>query len=96
MAKQPKVYVSIHSLSEEQKKRLKGVILEVSYSMTRVESEKDYQKEALSDISVELGIDKKIVNKMAKTYFKDSFDQDVESFETFEQWYDGLLTEKGT
>ena len=94
MAKEKKVYVSITSLSEDQKRRLKGVIVEVSNSLTRQDSEKDYQKEALSDIATEFSIDKKIVTKMAKTFYKDSFDQDVESFEAFEQWYDGLLANK--
>jgi len=91
MARTPKVYNDIASLNDEQKRRLKAVIGELSESMKRRDDERTFQSEGVGDISDELVIDKKIVKKLVKTFYKDSYDEDVETFETFETWYDSLL-----
>lgn len=91
MARSAKSYTDISSLSEENKKRLKGVITETAESFKRVDDEKAFQKEVIEDISVELNLDKKLVKKICTTFYKDTFEQDVETFTTFETWYDSLI-----
>ena len=62
-----KNYVSVNSLSQTDKDKLKGVIKELNDSMTRVAAEKEFQKEAITKICEELGVEKKLIRRMAKT-----------------------------
>lgn len=84
-------FVSINSLSSEDKKKLKGVIQELNDSLTRVASERDYQKEAIAKLYDELGVDKKIIRRLAKTYFKANFSEEQEGNRQFEEFYDGVM-----
>lgn len=52
---------------------------EVSSSMTRVEAEKEFQKEAVKNISEQTGIPKNILKFCAKTFHKQDFDSKVET-----------------
>ena len=73
------------SMSEEAKKAVKGLVGEVSASMTRMEAEKDLIKEAIKAIADDHDLDKKLLSKMCKTYHKQRFHtekQDNEEFET--------------
>lgn len=73
------------SMSEEAKKAVKGLVGEVSGSMTRMEAEKDLIKEAIKAIADDHDLDKKLLAKMCKTYHKQRFHtekQDNEEFET--------------
>lgn len=73
------------SMSEEAKKAVKGLVSEVSASMTRIEGERDLINEALKQIASDHDLDKKILRKMCKTYHKQRFHtekQDNEEFET--------------
>lgn len=75
------------SLSPVVKKAIKGLITEVSDSMTRIEAERDLIKSALSEIAEEHELDKKILRKMAKTYHKQRFHTEKEDNEKFEETY---------
>lgn len=55
------------------RKKLFDAIVEISNSMTRVDAEKDYQKDAIDTISSELNIEKKYVRKVANVYHKQNF-----------------------
>ena len=73
------------------REKLLKVIREVSDSMARSQSEKDYIREAIADISKQLQLPKKIVAKMAKVYFKQNYDEEVavqDQFETLYEQYD--------
>lgn len=87
-----KTFVSINSLTPLDRNKLKNAISELNDSMTRVASEQDLQKDVLSTITDELGIDKKLVKKIAKTYYKSSFNHDCEANKSFEEFYTVLLT----
>jgi hypothetical protein len=63
------------------------VITEVCGSLTRVDGEIEFQKEAIEKISEELGVDKKLVRKIAKTKFDGSFEDMKEKNEEFESSY---------
>ena len=88
-----KPFVSPNSLSNEDKKKLKNVIYALNDSMTRVAAERDLQKEAINEIFDELGIDKKIVRKMAKAYFLANYNNMVEEEKNFQDFYDSIIKE---
>lgn len=84
-------FVSINSLSETQKKELKEAVQQLNDSMTRAAAERDYQKETIGNISDKTGVDKKIVRRMAKVYFKANYSQEQEENRNFEEFYDGVM-----
>lgn len=86
-----KPFVSVNSLSQTDKDKLKGVIKELNDSMTRVAAEKDLQKEAITKVCDELGLDKKLIRRMAKTYFKANFNDEVEENSKFEDFYTVIM-----
>lgn len=86
-----KSYVSINSLTEIQKTDLKNAIREMNDSMTRVASERDFQKEALNNVADKTGVDKKIIRRMAKVYFKSNYAEEQEDNRKFEDFYDAVL-----
>lgn len=84
-------YVSINSLTDAQRKELKEAIVQLNDSQTRVASERDYQKETINSINDKTGVDKKIIRRMAKVYFKANYAQEQEDNRSFEEFYDGVM-----
>jgi hypothetical protein len=84
-------FVSINSLSDSQKKELKEAIVQLNDSLTRVASERDYQKDSINAISDKTGVDKKIIRRMAKVYFRANYSQEQEENRQFEDFYDGVM-----
>jgi Spy/CpxP family protein refolding chaperone len=84
-------FVSISSLTDSQKKELKEAVQQLNDSMTRVAAERDYQKESINNISDKTGVDKKIIRRMAKVYFKANYSQEQEENRNFEEFYDGVM-----
>jgi Spy/CpxP family protein refolding chaperone len=84
-------FVSINSLTDNQKKELKEAVQQLNDSMTRVAAERDYQKESINNISDKTGVDKKIIRRMAKVYFKANYSQEQEENRNFEEFYDGVM-----
>ena len=86
-----KPFVSVNSLTEPQKAELKNAIRELNDSMTRVASERDFQKEAINNVADKTGVDKKIVRRMAKVYFKSNYAEEQEENRQFEDFYDAVM-----
>lgn len=84
-------FVSINSLSDAQRKELKEAIVQMNDSMTRIAAERDYQKETINTINDKTGVDKKIIRRMAKVYFKANYAQEQEDNRSFEEFYDGVM-----
>lgn len=84
-------YVSISSLTTEQKDRLRNCVRELNDSMTRAAAERDFQKNALADVSEKTGVDKKTIRRMAKVYFKANYSEEQEDNRRFEEFYDGVM-----
>lgn len=84
-------FMSANSLTTEQRKRLKNAIIELNDSMTRVSAERELQKEAINDLHDELGIEKKVLRRMARTYFNANFQMEQEEQKTFEEFYELVL-----
>lgn len=84
-------YVSINSLSDEDKSKLRSAIQSLNDSMTRAAAERDFQKEALNEVADATGVDKKIIRRMAKVYFRANYSQEQEDNRQFEEFYDGVM-----
>jgi hypothetical protein len=84
-------FVSINSLTDSQKKELKEAVQQLNDSMTRVAAERDFQKESINNISDKTGVDKKIIRRMAKVYFKANYSEEQEENRNFEEFYDGVM-----
>jgi len=50
--------------------RIKGAMQEVSNSFTRMEGERSFIREAINELSDEVDIPKKILNKMSRVFHK--------------------------
>lgn len=83
--------VSIQSLSDSDKKKVKNAVQELNDSFTRVASERDLQKEIINDLNDAVGVDKKLIRKLAKTYFKANFNTEKEEYQTFEDYYSSII-----
>ena len=74
------------------RKKIKDALMEISNSMTRIESERDLIKDIKADLSEEFGeqLTKKQIARMARVYHKQSFQEEVASHEEFESLYEEI------
>ena len=72
-------------------KRLLGAMKELSNSMTRVEAERDFQKEAIDSVAEELNLEKKYIRKLATIYHKQNMTQFKQENEEVETLYEILV-----
>ena len=86
-----KPQISVEGLSAEDKNKLKLAVQDMNDSLTRVAAERDHQKNVISDIFEEIGIDKKLFRRMSKVYFKANFSEEVEENNTFEDFYSAII-----
>ena len=75
------------------RKAIKKCLEELSGSMTRIEGERDFIKEAIGDICDEYEMSKKTFRKLAKVYHKQNFSKEVAENEEFETMYEQLTGE---
>jgi len=78
-------------MTDVDKKALKGVLDELSNSMLRAKSEKEFQKEAIADAAEKFNMNKKILRKMAKVYHNNSFTEEVMEMEEFQTLYESVV-----
>lgn len=78
------------NLTPVDKKKLVDALKEMSSSMTRVEAERDLQKNLRKDICDELDLNKKVFSKLARTYHKQNFSEEQEVHEKFENLYESV------
>jgi hypothetical protein len=83
--------MDVNSLSTTDKQKLRNAIQEINNSMTRVAAERDLQKEITNKLAEELSLDKKLIRRMAKVYFKSNSTTEVEENNMFEEFYEGVL-----
>jgi len=86
---------SLNSLSVQDRASLRGIIQELDDSMTRMDAERDLQKEILNDMEEKLGLDKKMIKKMAQTRHKSTFKDQVEENRLFEEFYEVIVNGTG-
>jgi fatty acid-binding protein DegV len=63
---------------------------EWSASATRVEAEKDLQKNIIEDLADKVGVQKKHLNKLASLYHKQNFQQVQQEREEIEELYESI------
>lgn len=77
--------------SPADRKKVKDALQEISNSMTRIEAEKDFIKDAVQNISENFKLSKKTVNKLARVYHKQSFGTETQEFQEFESLYEEVV-----
>lgn len=74
--------------NETERERVKKAMEEISNSMTRIEGERDFIKEAINDICEGYQIDKKVFRKMCRVYHKQNYSEEVAVAEEFATLYE--------
>ena len=85
-----KVNTLFGSFDDDQLKKLKGYVDEVVLHMNRNKSNNDAIKDIIDAANDELKIPKKIVKRMAKTQFKNSFQIEVAESKEFEALFESM------
>lgn len=85
---------SSKELTNLEKDALKNCIVNVNDAMTRIESERELIKNAISDLCDAVLLDKKIVRKIARVYHGSGFAAENEEFLTFEEFYKLLFPDR--
>jgi hypothetical protein len=84
--------LSVNQISNPaDREKLLNVLRECSASFTRTEGEKDFIKEAVTNICKDLQLPKRLVNRMIKVYHKQNYDEEVAVHEQFETLYETIV-----
>jgi hypothetical protein len=81
--------------SPEDKLKLLDALKDISTSMTRMEAERDLLKNIKKEICDDLQLNRKVLNKLARTYHKGNFNEEVEMHKDFESLYE-TVTKKAS
>lgn len=81
--------------SPADRKIIMDAMAEISASMTRTEGEKDFVKEAISELYDKFKIPKKLLNRFAKTYHKQTYSDELGSNSDFETMVETLVNPSG-
>lgn len=68
-----------------------AVIKEMSNSLTRQESEVDYRKDAIADLSEKYEIDKKYIRQLLVDFHKDRFEEKSDERVQYESLYEAIV-----
>jgi hypothetical protein len=74
----------------QNKAEILSCLNEISNSLTRIEAERDLIKEILERMQEEFEIPKKLSRKLAKTYHKKNYEQEVADQEDFNNVYESV------
>lgn len=85
-----KVNTLFGSYDEEQLKKLKGYVDELVLHMNKNQSNNEAMKDIVDIANEELKIPKKILKRMAKTQFKNSFQTEVAESKEFEALFESM------
>ena len=76
----------------EQRKVILDAMKEWSNSATRIDAEKDFQKNIIDDLADNVDIEKKYLNKLATMYHKQNFAQFQQEKEEIEELYESVTS----
>ena len=82
--------------NQEERKKLKAMIVEMTNVLSRIQNEREHMKDICSVASEEFGIEKKIINKLARTMFKNNYANLHAENEHFEFLYESIVDNKVT
>ena len=80
------------TFSDEAAKAIKGMVTEVSASMTRMEGERDLINESIKKVASDHEIDKKVLRKLASIYHKQLYHTVKQENEQVEESYEFLYS----
>ena len=76
--------------SQEDKKKIRQALQEISDSMTRMEAERDLIKDILQTVEDNYKIKKKYTRRLAKVYHKQNFNQVQQDQQDLETLYESV------
>ncbi len=85
-----KVNTLFGSFDEDQLKKLKGYVDEVVHHMNKNKANNEAIKDIIDAANDELKVPKKIVKRMAKTQFNNSFQTEVAESKEFEALFESM------
>lgn len=77
--------------SEEDKRRIKGAMVEYSNSLTRIEAERDQMKNIIADLADEVDIPKKILTKLCVSYHKQNLSEQEAEIDDVAALYEAVV-----
>ena len=86
-----KPHVNAASLSDTDRKKLKDAMKEMDSSLTRVAAERDLQKNIINDLHDAIGLDKKLIRRLARTHFRANFKDEQDENSQFEELYEEVI-----
>jgi hypothetical protein len=82
------------SLDETQLKALKGAIEEINVSMQQIEFKNNEIKDIVDATYYSLKVPKKIIKRMAKVYYNQSIQTEIDEFKDFEALFEAITEVK--
>ena len=77
--------------NKEERTKLKAMIVEMTNVLSRVASEREHMKEIASVASEEFGLEKRLINKLARTMYKNNYADLQSENEHFEFLYEAIV-----
>lgn len=82
------------TFNEEQLKTLRKAIDEMNVYMEKAQNDKEHMKDIINYVHEELKIPKKIINRMAKSHFKQTFGKEVVENKEYEALFETTFNVK--
>lgn len=82
----------MNNLSPEDKKKLQGMVTEISNSLTRMEAERDFIKDVCNRAKDDLGVQPKHIRQWGKIHYKNSLHEDRLQSEELYEGYEQLFS----
>ena len=73
------------------RKEIRQVIEQISNSTSRIEAEKEYQKEAFKELSERFELEQKFLKKMARDYHKNAYKKVMGEVEDYSLLYENIF-----
>ena len=83
--------VGVETLDSTKKTLIKETINLVVEAMLRKDSERDLIKDKIDSLSKEVTVEPKVLRRLAKAVYTDSFNDDLESNNRYEEYYKELF-----
>lgn len=80
----------------EDRRKLKAMIVEMTNTLSRADAEREHLKEIAKAVVEEFGIKKTLINKLARTMYKNNYADLQSENEHFEFLYESLVDAKVT
>jgi archaellum component FlaC len=77
--------------SPEDRKRIQACMSEISNSLTRMDAERDFIKEAIIALAEDVDVDKKTLRKMATIYHKQNLSEVTGEMEDLQALYEAVM-----